>query len=48
MFQQRHRLLVNATWIIKLRWLAVTGQLLTIAAVAYGLGIELRMTWALF
>lgn len=47
MFQQRHRLLVNATWIIKLRWLAVTGQLLTIAAVAYGLGIELRMTWAL-
>ncbi len=47
MFQSRHRLLVNATWIIKLRWLAVTGQLLTIAAVVFGLGIELRMTWAL-
>lgn len=47
MFQQRHRLLVNATWIIKLRWLAVIGQLLTIAAVVYGLRIELRMTWPL-
>lgn len=47
MFQQRHRLLVNASWIIKLRWLAVVGQLLTIGAVIFGLGIELQMTWAL-
>lgn len=34
------RLRVNASWLIKLRWVAATGQLLTILAVNQFLGIE--------
>ncbi len=37
------RLLTNAPWLVKLRWVAVVGQLLTILIVAWGLGIELPL-----
>lgn len=47
MFQLRHRLLVNASWVIKLRWLAVGGQLLTVASVLYVLGVPISLPWAL-
>jgi two-component system sensor histidine kinase RegB len=33
--------LLNASWLFKLRWVAVAGQLITIAAVGWGLRIEL-------
>lgn len=35
------RLRINASWLLKLRWAAVMGQLATVAAVAVGLGAEL-------
>ena len=35
------RLAVNAPWLVKLRWVAIAGQLGTIGFVAYGLGIKL-------
>ena len=41
------RYLLNASWLIKLRWVAVVGQLLTIAAVQLILKIEIQMAWAL-
>ena len=43
----RHRLLVNASWMIKLRWVAVIGQLLTIGTVIYLLNIKIPLPWAL-
>ena len=47
MYNSHHRLLVNATWLIKLRWVAVVGQLLTIGTVVYGLQIQIPLLWAL-
>ena len=37
------RLLANAPWLVKLRWVAVVGQLLTIVIVAWGLQIALPL-----
>src|SRR5690606_9413635 len=37
------RLLINAPWLVKLRWVAVVGQLVTILIVAWGLRIELPL-----
>lgn len=41
------RFIVNASWLIKLRWVAAVGQLLTIAGVVFLLDIKLPMIWAL-
>ena len=41
------RFFVNASWLIKLRWVAAIGQLLTIAAVVFLLKIAIPMIWAL-
>ncbi len=41
------RYLLNASWLIKLRWVAVFGQLITIAAVQFLFQVEIRMLWAL-
>ena len=41
------RFIVNASWLIKLRWVAVIGQLLTIGCVVFLLKIKLSMLWAL-
>ena len=41
------RFIVNASWLIKLRWVAAIGQLLTVAAVVFLLNIKLPMIWAL-
>ncbi len=37
------RLVINANWLMKLRWVAVVGQLTTIATVAYFLRIPVRV-----
>lgn len=41
------RFSVNAQWLIRLRWVAVFGQVLTIAGVVFLLGIKLETMWAL-
>ena len=41
------RFIVNASWLIKLRWVAAIGQLLTIATVVFLLQIQIPMIWAL-
>lgn len=41
------RFSLNAQWLIRLRWVAVVGQLLTIVAVIFGFGIKLDTVWAL-
>ncbi|MEM9409993.1 MAG: ATP-binding protein [Planctomycetota bacterium] len=41
------RFIVNASWLIKLRWVAAIGQLITIFAVIFWLRIKLPMVWAL-
>lgn len=41
------RFIVNASWLIKLRWVAAIGQLLTIATVVFVLQIQIPMIWAL-
>ena len=41
------RFIVNASWLIKLRWVAAIGQLVTIAAVQILLQIDVPMIWAL-
>ena len=38
---------VNASWLIKLRWVAVIGQVVTILTVTNLFGIEITMGWAL-
>ena len=38
------RLAINADWLMKLRWVAVVGQLLTILVVYFGIGIEVRLS----
>lgn len=40
---QVERVRINFSWILKLRWAAVVGQLATVMAVALGLGIELPL-----
>lgn len=35
------RLAINAPWLVKLRWVALVGQLATVAFVVYGLGVPL-------
>ena len=41
-----HRFSVNVNWLIKLRWVAVIGQMLTIAGAMIGVGIQLTL-WPL-
>ena len=41
------RFLVNALWLLKLRWVAVVGQLATIAAVIYLFDVIIENAWAL-
>lgn len=41
------RFLVNASWLIKLRWVAVVGQIVTIAFVISVLKIKIDTVWAL-
>ena len=41
------RFIVNASWLIKLRWVAAIGQLITITTVVFLLNIRLPMIWAL-
>ncbi len=41
------RFIVNASWLIKLRWVAAIGQLLTIATVVFLFKIRIPMIWAL-
>lgn len=41
------RFIVNASWLIKLRWVAVFGQVLTILAVIFVMKIEIASTTAL-
>lgn len=38
------RLMINARWLLRLRWVAVIGQLTTIAAVSGGLDVKLQLT----
>ena len=38
-----HRFELNTDWLLKLRWVAVGGQLLTICVVAFGLGIRVEL-----
>lgn len=38
------RLMINAHWLLHLRWVAVIGQLTTIAVAVGGLGVQLRLT----
>lgn len=38
------RTVLNFSWLLKLRWAAVLGQLLTVVVVQYGLGVEVRRT----
>ena len=37
------RLLVNAVWLVRLRWVAVVGQFITIGATRFGLQIQLEL-----
>jgi two-component system sensor histidine kinase RegB len=39
-----HRLTLNAAWLLRLRWVAVVGQLLTIAGAKWLLDVDLRLT----
>lgn len=41
------RFIVNASWLIKLRWVAAIGQLLTITTVVFWFQIKIPMIWAL-
>ena len=40
--------MVNASWLIKLRWVAVIGQLMTISIVISFLGIDIANLWSLW
>ena len=42
-----NRFLLNASWLIKLRWVAVIGQLLTVAGAILLLKIQIPMLWAI-
>ena len=42
-----NRFLLNASWLIKLRWVAVVGQLMTVAGVILLLNIPIPMLWAI-
>ncbi|MCH2181558.1 MAG: ATP-binding protein [Mariniblastus sp.] len=46
--RETDRFIVNATWLIKLRWVAVIGQMLTVIAVIFLFGIQIDMLWALW
>ena len=48
MSQETDRFIVNATWLIKLRWVAVIGQMLTVIAVLFLFGIQIDMLWVLW
>lgn len=37
------RLAVNARWLMRLRWVAVAGQFITVCTARYGLSVELRV-----
>ncbi len=40
-----HRVLINTSWIARLRWVAVIGQALTIAVARWGLGLPVPVMW---
>jgi len=42
------RYLLNASWLIKLRWVAVVGQLLTIGGASILFRVDIPMLWALW
>lgn len=42
-----NRFLLNASWLIKLRWVAVIGQLLTVTGAILLLKIQIPMLWAI-
>lgn len=42
-FEFDHRFELNTDWLLKLRWVAVGGQLLTIFVVTFGLGIRVQL-----
>ena len=44
---RRARLRLNLRWLLKLRWAAVVGQLVTIAGVAVFVGVGLPLFWLL-
>ncbi len=46
--RESNRFIVNASWLIKLRWVAVVGQMLTVIAVIFLFGIQIDMLWALW
>ena len=42
-----NRFLLNVSWLVKLRWVAVVGQLMTITGVILVMGIQIPMLWAI-
>lgn len=42
--RQIDRLEVNASWLLRLRWVAVVGQLITVAAAVFVVGVQLAVT----
>ncbi len=42
-----HRVLINVQWIVRLRWVAIAGQLLTILVAQLLLGLQLPIGWLL-
>ena len=46
--RETHRFIVNASWLIKLRWFAVAGQMLAVMAVIFLFAIKIEMLWALW
>ncbi len=42
-YQRSERFYVNATWLLRLRWVAVVGQLTTVGCVSTLFGVELQM-----
>ncbi len=42
-----NRFLLNVSWLVKLRWVAVVGQLITISGVVLVLGIQIPMLWSI-
>ncbi len=48
MARETHRFIVNASWLIKLRWFAVLGQMLTVTAVLFLFSIQIQMLWAIW
>ncbi|HCK40681.1 MAG: sensor histidine kinase [Planctomycetaceae bacterium] len=39
----KNSLVINANWLMKLRWVAVAGQLATIVFITYGIGVQVQI-----